>query len=225
MNTLPMDPEFDDIDLLETVENSFGIRIAAADAEKCETVGDLYEVILKSVRHQEAGPLPCPTAQAFRKLRRAFKEECAGITLRPDTPLVSCMPKVDRANFWRLIADKAGLKLPELMIKDFGRQFLTWLTAAVVLFGLDMHYGIHIFVAMLIPISYYALRERLQNIHDVRGFQTVGDLARVVSAMNASSLAWPGGAMRDKDVWQALVGLIRDQLDFDGPINRDTKFF
>ena len=54
---------------------------------------------------------------------------------------------------------------------------------------------------------------------------TVGDLARTVAALNAATLAAQDQPLRRREIWTALVEIIRDNLVWTGAVKPTTRFF
>jgi hypothetical protein len=54
---------------------------------------------------------------------------------------------------------------------------------------------------------------------------TVGDLARAVAALNVAALASPDQPLRTREIWTALVEVIRDNLVWSGAVQPTTRFF
>jgi hypothetical protein len=54
---------------------------------------------------------------------------------------------------------------------------------------------------------------------------TVGDLACAVAALNVAALASPKEPLRKREVWGALEGIIRDNLNWSGAVQLTTRFF
>ena len=55
--------------------------------------------------------------------------------------------------------------------------------------------------------------------------RTVGDLARAVGALNAAALGSPNQLLRKREIWTALVEIIRDNLIWNGAVQPKTRFF
>jgi hypothetical protein len=106
-NVLPLGGDGDELDLLAAVEKSFGIRFGKAEAEGWQTVGDLYATLLSKVRHVEAGPTPCQTAIAFRRLRHALEKANAAGRIHPRDELTALIRRRG-AKTWRASRLKQG---------------------------------------------------------------------------------------------------------------------
>jgi len=71
-NSLDLDPEWGAIDLLQEVEQTFGIKILNEEAERCITVGDLYNVICGHSPGWDAQRGNCGSAMVFYRMRRSL---------------------------------------------------------------------------------------------------------------------------------------------------------
>jgi acyl carrier protein len=71
------------VELVMDVEDSFGITIADSDAEKIQTVGQLYQYVRQRLGQRSI--TPCPTATAFHRVRLALGD--AGVARREDVRL------------------------------------------------------------------------------------------------------------------------------------------
>lgn len=115
-NSLDLDPEWGAIDLLEEVEATFGIEIASEDAERCCTVGDLYDAVCVHSPNWDTQNGNCGSSMVFYRLRRSLSpEDKRG--LGRDTPLAtSGLPP---SRLLKKLAADTGLRLPA--------HELTWL--------------------------------------------------------------------------------------------------
>ena len=108
-NSLDLDPEWGAIDLLEEVEQTFGIKIANEEAERCATVGDLYEVICAHSPDWDGQDGNCGSSMVFYRMRRSLSpHHKRGVT--PETPLAGTGLVPSRL-FKKLEVD-TGLRLP-----------------------------------------------------------------------------------------------------------------
>ena len=77
------------VELVMEVEDEFAITIPDADAEKIQTVGDLYQYVLQRTGHPAADappPAVCGSARSFYRLRAAFGALGADRALVRPTP-------------------------------------------------------------------------------------------------------------------------------------------
>ncbi len=96
MTTLDLDPEWGAIDLIEEVEAAFGVKIADKDAERCWTVGDLYNLLTSLTPDWAGSGGSCGSSVVFYRMRRS-SAAINKTDFTPHTPLVS--PETPRAMF------------------------------------------------------------------------------------------------------------------------------
>lgn len=104
----------DIVPVIAEVEERFGVTIRDERAWPT-TVGDLYLYLLGQARQHPHGP--CPTGQAFYRLRRTLTAEFAvdPRRVRPATLLCDLFPAASRGATWPRLAAALGLpELPEL---------------------------------------------------------------------------------------------------------------
>lgn len=74
VNSLDLDPEMGAIDLLGDVEGLFGLTFTSAEAEACETMGDLEALVAKHLADWSKGEPVCSSLRTFHRLRKALPE-------------------------------------------------------------------------------------------------------------------------------------------------------
>lgn len=89
------------VELAMEVEETFGIELPDAEAEKLVTPALLVEFVLSKV--QTAEQSVCLSRKAFYRLRRSFMNEfgCRRNQVKPDTPLELTVPRPGRRAAWR----------------------------------------------------------------------------------------------------------------------------
>jgi len=100
--------------LIMEVEERFDITLPDERAERIFTVGDLYHYILARTRRNV--PAPCPTGQAFYRLRRTLTADF-GLErnrIRPAARLRDLFPRASRGASWPRLAAALGVgELPD----------------------------------------------------------------------------------------------------------------
>lgn len=211
-------PDLDDIDFIEAIEASFGIRFDDKEPSTWFTFGDVFDATCRHVGPVERGSMPCLSASAYRHVKRAILASSPGVEVRPDTPLVTLIGRRRVRSWWRALARSSGLSLPATVLTNCSGAFLLVLLFVVPL--ATAVGGLPGWIAALSPalglLSARWLPERVPA-------RTVGEFARGVAAMNAERLSkLHGDAIRTRDVWDSLVQIARDVAVFDDPIERDT---
>lgn len=100
--------------LIMELEEHFGVTIPDERAERIYTVGELYRYLL--ARSRRGAQSPCPTGQAFYRLRRTLTQEFGveRARVRPAARLRDLFPKAARAATWPRLAAAVGLaNLPD----------------------------------------------------------------------------------------------------------------
>lgn len=218
----------DELDLIRSVETSFGIEFQESDLQTCLTVGDLYTLLLKLVPNAERGDR-CATAVAFYRLRRAI-EQHGGSTVKitPSTTLVELFGTKPPRKLWCDLERDTALTMPRLAA---GWSTLVLVVAmvgspiAALMLSLG---GWQYLLAVVAPAALFFVLRRLSGllVGLPADLQTVGDLARRVSGLNAARLAAADGVqapMRQRDVWYALEQIIRDDTGWKGVIENETR--
>jgi len=210
-------PDMDDIDFIEAIEASFDIRFDDAEPPTWATFGDVFDATCRRVGPVERGSLPCLSASAFRRIRRAVLECSPGAVVRPDTSLAILIGRRRVRLWWRGVERSSGLKLPAPVLANWSGCLLLVLLFAVPL--ATVLGGLPGWIAVLSPVlgllSARVLPERLPA-------RTVGEFARKAAAMNAKALSASHGAIRSRDVWESLALIARDVTAYKEPIDRQT---
>lgn len=202
-NSLDLEPEWGVIDLLEEVEQTFGIQIADEEAERCATVGDLYEVICSHSPDWDGQGGKCGSSMVFYRLRRSFSPGDER-SVTPETPLASIGLKPSR--LFKKLKVGTGLRLPAYELTwlgTIGGLLMVGAIIAAVVALLSGHWilsGIAILVALAGLSLLCADPGRLPT-----GLATVADLVRRTVPLNVAGLREAGG--RPADRWAILTAL------------------
>jgi hypothetical protein len=202
-NSLDLDPEWGAIDLLEEIEATFDIKISDAEAERCCTVGDVYEVVSAHTPDWDRQDGRCASSMVFYRLRRSLTTDDQR-ALTPETLLTTSELK-PRHLFKKLETD-TGLRLPAYEPTSLGvaggYMLVGGLLAAIValLTGHWMVTAGALFVALGSLPFLHRDAGRFPS-----GVLTVGDLVRRTAPLNVAKLREVGG--RPSDRWSVLVGL------------------
>jgi hypothetical protein len=203
MNSLDVDPEWGAIDLLEEVEETFGIKVADAEAERCETVGDLYAIVRAHAPDWDTQAGNCASSMAFYRLRRSL-EPGNGPKTKPRSPLLDGSASASR--LFKTLDRDTGLRLPSTEFTRPGKIGAYLFTIGLLGFVITLFIGawtasgVAAFLAILGTLLMRQDPGKLPN-----GVVTVGDLARRAAALNSGKLKGDGG--RPADCWTVLVAL------------------
>jgi len=208
-NTLGLDDDLDPVEAVISLERAFALKISDAEASSCNTVGDIYDLLHSRFAAQIGEPGSCMTSMAFYRLRRSLRGAHPDGEFRPDTPLATYAGWNARAFLGRLRND-SGLQLPGPQ----GR----WLSGAGCLLLLLAVVGAVIVAVAKGPQGFYlaAIGLFVVGIASIRldpgvlpkDCSTLGNLATKASALNYGTLARSGGAIRPKDLWDAMAEVL-----------------
>lgn len=212
-NTLDLDPEWGAIDLLEEVESSFGIRIANEEAERCSTVGDLYDVICAQAPQWDEQSGSCASSAAFYRVRRSLAPQDKA-AVSPASPLAHA--DMSANSLFNSLRSETGLRLPSLEPTAIG-VIGSWIFLVGFFGGLGALFtgawalsGIGALVLALGLLLIQVDPARLPN-----GIATVGDLVRRTVPLNVQELMQSGA--RPPARWSVLVALAAEH----GSLPRD----
>lgn len=214
----------DVVEFIMSVEDAFEISISGRDAERLDTLDDVFRYVRQRV---QAGSSPeCGTAKTFYRLRRALTK-IVGLArgqIRPDSPLDDVLPPATRPQQWSLLQQELGLRLPHLEMPGWARRVQGVLIVAFFLcsaMGFSwpwLWFGCPLSLAAIVTLEWWS---RPWTV--LHGCQSIRDLARVTWALNVASLA--EGRMSDEDVWQAIVCILSNNAGIEpSQISRDLRF-
>jgi hypothetical protein len=224
VKSLRLGGDGDDLDILEAVEKAFDIQFDDSEVERCETVGDLYALVLRRFPDVGDRGQACLTAASFYAIRRVISEFQADLSLRPETRLEAIAGSMNVRELWKLLESRSELRLPPARIGwtpvgplvELLQQLPKWASIPV---------GV-----LLCPIAVVAaIPSVLLTAPFIRQtpwrVDTLGELAREVGALNIGQLSRNYESYRHSDMWAALVSIIRFQTGERRPIGAMTRFF
>jgi acyl carrier protein len=213
----------DTVELVMEVEEAFGITIPDAEAEKIQTVGDLYHFVLARIEGPALTTPGCLSAAAFYRLRRQlmgrFRVERRRI--RPASRLDDLIPPANRRADWQRLGECLGWRLPALIRPGWvGPAFLGLLVvwAAMLLVAWARSGGeaagafALVFLVGAIPIggAVYELTRPFATVFptsDLRGLIPMVLGANFGTFRSNNPHGWTS-----RDVWDALIAIISEQL-------------
>ena len=214
------------VGLVMEVEDEFGISIPDRDAERIQTVGDLYAYVRDRVAAAPVGS--CRSREVFYALRRPFVSVCRAdrSAVRPSGRVDDHLPTADRRAAWATLAANAGLKLPHLrpptpvvlavLIVGSAAVAAATLGSLTVIAsnpwmskeGRKAAIVVGTSVAVLVAAT-VVLRRAATRLP--AGCETFRGLTRRVVALNSNG---PADRRRpDGAVWDRLVQIVCEQLD------------
>jgi hypothetical protein len=194
--------DLDDVELIEDVEEAFGVRFADHELERCHTVGDLFELVETRLPDGSSSGY-CATAMCFYRLRRALRPLLA-IDLCPTTAIGE-LKGLSVRNLHRLI-ENGGLRPPPPYISLWGCLALL-LVVALPLAAVGLGGPWWIAAASALPaVALY----RIVPIRLPESVETFGDLVRIVSSRSIGGLSQQGARLATSDAWSAFKDILSD---------------
>lgn len=228
----------DTVELVMVVEETFDITIPNRDAEKIQTVGDLWRYVADRVLLSDVAP--CLSAAAFYRVRRALMETfgLAREQVRPGLELDPVVPREVRSEHWKRFGRALGVEPPglvptEALLLRLNEAFRLWiLTCALGLAaGLVIPRAAWVVLALTIlfgglsGLSVVHLRVWPSASELAPACQTVGNLSHAV----AFALAAEEG--REEEKWsratvrEAVRSLVIDRLGVSPDVVTDDAHF
>ena len=207
------------VELIMTVEDTFGFSIPDEDAPNLNTMGNLHEYVLAHRFPQDRKA--CLSSVTFYKIRRALMSvlKLPRKDVRVSTEL-STIIHGHRRRVWRAIEQTTGLRLPQL-------RRPTWVTATAVLATIALAvamptllslppFGGAVLVAIL---TAFVLGYSLVWLTAPLALQfqldctTVGQLATATLARNYRAIVEESAKVAsDAEVWNILCSIVAEQL-------------
>ncbi len=108
----------DSVELVVSVEDTFGIRIPDDECEKIYSVQDFADAVFKNISINPTKK--CLRQLIFYRIRKAFQTlDFEKVIIRPDTKISELFTQPELKTNWKKIETELGLKLPELVALDF----------------------------------------------------------------------------------------------------------
>jgi hypothetical protein len=211
------------------IEEAFKLRFTDAEMQRCNTVGDIYELLLSKTGN--GAPLAvCLSRIAFYRLRGQL-QSVTGIDrrrLRPNTRLDEIFPREQLHSTWQRLAGAVGVYLPALE-RDRKIDDLATLTAfamfvcmllGFLLTSITPLLGIAIFALMPACALFWAFCIPRQKVAAVgyrlpMGVATVGDLAHAIKwhyYVEAEQAERAAISAAGQATWDKLVGVLCEQM-------------
>jgi hypothetical protein len=222
-NCLNLVGDGDDVDVLYAIEEAFGVRISEAEALRCETVGQLFDIVSSKLNIPDVRHLRCPTALAFFRLRAALRRLGHVHRMRTKTDLRTIFRAHGAKRLHVSLSREAALKLPALELHPASTTALALMMACGVAFSLWFGSWLPLLgSAVLAVILGFVLPKTIPQ-----RIASLGDFAADCAVWNYGRLSEQAGGARRGDVWKALTTIVRESTgtSFTGEMNYDTRFF
>lgn len=222
-NTLGLDDDGDDWEIVVELERAFGLKITDEEAKSIVLVGHLYDVLL--ARLGPGSGEKCATAMCYYRLRRAILQNAPNLKITPKTKLADICQGNPKLAF-RKLGLVTGLALARPMYGWIG--YLGMAIILVSIFG-GLFGGLFItYLDVLEPLPAPTLALMCAAIFFSgvglmwadpmqwsKRLNTLGDLATVTAALNYGQLIKEGARHRPQELWEALtevLSVFRDTL-------------
>lgn len=222
-NCLNLVGDGDDVHVVVDVEQAFGVKITDAEAERCETMGQLFDVVWRKIASAREAGLRCPSAVAFYRLRAGLRGCGLEGPITPDFNLAEFFRQRGAERVHSALRMRAGLELPDLVFSFGSRTVLTILLGLGAALSLAAWSLLPLLVAgcLAAGLAFILPRALPRRVASMR------DFTLACTAWNYSKLAETCGGARSRDVWNALAFVVRESsgTGYAGPIDRNTRFF
>jgi hypothetical protein len=227
----------DEVDLIDSVEKSFGVKFTDEELARISTMGDLYEALVRHLPNTEsARRRHCRSATAFRRMQSTLRT-MTNDEVRPSTDFSKLVGDRSFRDFVRQLELGSGLSLGANALR--GSAFFVCASissvAAICYFVLTVNFSTFGFLAtlamslvgaifgtiVLLALAAVLMGDRIQGFD--RDVATVGDLAQRAVHLNFADLTSANAQHHPSDVWKSLDWLARQETDYKGPIDRDTR--
>lgn len=209
----------DGVELIMAVEESFKISLSDEEAGEVRTAGELFGLVLSKL--EPAVAAACLTSYTFYKLRAGIAGDtgCARRQLSPKTRTESVLPARARRATWRSLSRAVGLRFPPLVRPRLVALIVLAATLAPLGAAVFVHSAARwLCVLSVVPVFYGGLLVTTPFANRLpKGAETLGALTQTVTSGNFAALADERRRWREGDAWDALSGLIANQV----AINRD----
>jgi hypothetical protein len=222
-NCLDLVGDGDDVDVLYAVEEAFRVKISNAEALRCETVGQLFDIVSSKLNLSEARDIRCPTALAFFRLRAALRRLGYLERMTPETDLRTIFRAHGARRLHDSLSREADLRLPHLALHAATLPVLAFVMACGVALSLWFGSWLPLIGSAVVAVVLVYLLPRAISQRTAR----LGDFATHCAAWNYGRLAEQAGGARHLDVWKAITTIVRESsgTGFMGEINYETRFF
>ncbi len=217
-NTLGLDGDLDDVEMIQDIEAAFGLRFDDAVLSSCSTVGELYQLVMGALPQEAQNGRGCATAFAFYRLRSVLRHFVPKTRLTPDTNM-SVFQGISVRSMYRLIEERAGMRPPPKVISWQGCLLLA---SAVVIPAMVYAAGFPLWISMLLSVLPLLLLSAAP-VCLPRNVITFGDLVQQSASRSIGTLAEQGARLGAAEAWGALVNVISDHtLLAKSDIDRET---
>lgn len=222
-NCLGLGGDGDETQLLKDVEQAFGVTITDAEAESCETIGQVYDLVSQKLQAGDAPNLGCPTAIAFFRLRRELRRLGNTRRITPQTKLADLLPARRFKSAYGDLVRRVGFNPPPVELRPASGAILM----LVLIFGASLSLWLGSWAPFLSGVLLAIILAALLPTTVPKDMACLGEFARHCAAWNFGTIARMSGGVRANDLANALALVVRESCGtgFKGEINRDTRLY
>jgi|ERR1700737_4707724 len=222
-NCLNLVGDGDDVDARRAVEQAFAVKLSDSEAQRCETVGQLFDLVLSKLNVSEKRNIGCPTAVAFFRLRAALRRLGCEQRLTHKTDLRAIFQVHGAKRLHLSLAREVDLDLPGLVLRStsFAGLMLIMACGAALAVWATSWFPMLACTVLAVALSFVLPRTVPEETANF------GDFTLNCAAWNYGKLSKRLGGARPRDVWEALTTVIRESTGTSsmGEMNYNTRFF
>lgn len=216
--SLGLGGDLDDVELVQDIEQAFGIQLPDGELSRCETVGDLFDLVVRRLPEEFGTGDRCASAMCFYRLRRAVMTIAPNVELRPSTS-IEALRHVPVRSLYRALKTVDGMRPPVPNLSLWGCLSLFLAVAAPIGLLIWGAPGWTAFLGFLVAIGLF----RLSPVCLPPRLRTFGDLVELVTARSIGMLAAHGARLRPAEAWKAMKVVCTDHaVTNEGEIGRGT---
>ena len=206
--------EGDDFDfLLYELESSFWVDFSESDFFGLNTVGDLFDIVVRDLAGFESPR--CLTSLAFYRLRRSLID-LSGLdrqSIQPTTSLRNLLPPKLRRTWWHVIETELRLRVPHLRLGPaavvaYSAIFGLAILAFVVVAARFVPWEVAAIVQLGTPLLIWLLLKGAARLPREFPADTFGELVRILVRLNQGKLAQEAGGSTANQAWTAFKELL-----------------
>lgn len=204
-SSLGLAGDLDDVALVEDIEQAFGVRLPDDEVSRCQTVGDLFELVVDRLPDRIGNADRCATAMCFYRLRRAVLTLAPDMELRPSTP-IEALRGLSVKSLYHAFQGADGLRPPARHLSAWGGLSLLLVVALPIglLFWEAPWWTAALSVLLAVPLY------QLSPVRLPPQIKTFGDLVELVTARSIGTLGADGARLRSAEAWKALQTVCAD---------------
>jgi acyl carrier protein len=197
--------------LIQAIEEAFGIEIPDEVSRNIRTVGELHEHVFKAIQASDSSERY--VTHCLFRLRKALHAAFGynAEELRPETPLAGLFPPRERRGYWERLRESLDLILPDLRKPRWVHlASLLVLGAGIMSVFIQQEKAPVILpVCIVLAMAIGIMTERLRKQFPSRA-ETLGGLANRILSLNRRYITLSGGS--SSAIMQRIRGLVASHL-------------